>query len=133
MSEPIVAEDEFDLPDLRVRIRAKAFSHWAEFEVFLTEVENGVIFILSEEGWKRSIEGVSPTVLGHVDYAGCSNWNAPNGPIHFCERERLVELGKVMAMCWDYAGIRCNGSNEQRPDYDSPMWDVLNIPDEDRW
>ena len=46
---------------------------------------------------------------GSVKWDGCSNWyfdQQDRVMLHGCSRADLVNIGEVMAKCWDYA--RCN-------------------------
>lgn len=40
---------------------------------------------------------------GSVLANGCCNWQFQEEPVHFCERNDLLEVGELLALCWDWA------------------------------
>ncbi len=47
---------------------------------------------------------------GHVKWDGCSNWNIDEQErvmLHFCTKEQILNLGRVMAECWDMTAELC--------------------------
>lgn len=59
-----------------------------------------------------TIEEATPYLDGSVKWDGCSNWTVGYNDtqvymMHFCSREQLENLGKVMAKCWDLTKELC--------------------------
>jgi hypothetical protein len=60
-----------------------------------------------------TIEEATPYLDGHVKWDGCSNWTIGYNDsraylMHFCSREKLENLGKVLAKCWDLTAKLCS-------------------------
>lgn len=69
--------------------------------------EEGVYVAIEGEGYcETTIIGKARLYLsGHVKWDGCSNWNFDANEdcmLHFCEREQLVNIGKLLAWMYDY-------------------------------
>lgn len=43
--------------------------------------------------------------FGNIKWDGCSNWQFDDvgGMLHFCSRDQLLNVGKILATCWDWA------------------------------
>jgi len=43
--------------------------------------------------------------FGSIKWDGCSNWQFDDGGsmLHFCSRDQLLNVGKILAACWDWA------------------------------
>jgi hypothetical protein len=50
-----------------------------------------------------SLEEAEVYAHGTVRFDGCSNWSLPEAYVHFCSREELLNLGVVLARCWEWA------------------------------
>lgn len=54
----------------------------------------------------ETIEESEPYLHGHVIRDGCSNWSFDEQKrcmLHGCDRQDLLNLGEVLARCWDWA------------------------------
>lgn len=82
----------------RYMVKAEVHTHHVHFEMYQTqgEMTDGTpAFQDDPPEWQME---------GDVKWDGCSNWMSGRGCyIHFCEREYLLEFGKVMQACWDWA------------------------------
>jgi len=59
----------------------------------------------------ESLDDAEPYLHGSVKWDGCSNWSFDEQDrgvmLHGCGREDLVNLGEVMARCWDLTKTLC--------------------------
>ena len=50
-----------------------------------------------------------PVIIGRVQYNGCSHWDFDTGLVLYrgCSKEDLLNIGKVLAYCWDLTKSYC--------------------------
>lgn len=77
-----------------------------DFEVFCSRD-------LEAEG-QANLDNVEPFVLGWVKWDGCCDYTFKKAPLHFCDREALVNGGLVMRRVYDLAFPE-SGSSMRRP------------------
>jgi len=61
-------------------------------------------------GFTTSIDNADVYAHGHVKWDGCSNWyfdEQERGMLHECMRDGLLNIGKVLAACWDWTAVLC--------------------------
>jgi hypothetical protein len=95
------------------------YSHAVCYKVYevVGEHQDGSFVFHKEEGdihpnVVQTIEDATPYLDGSVKWDGCSNWTVGYNDsraylMHFCSREQLENLGKVMARCWDLTRELC--------------------------
>lgn len=52
-----------------------------------------------------TMEDAEPYLHGEVKWDGCSNWQIDENermPLHFCEKEEILNLGRIMVACWEW-------------------------------
>ena len=82
-----------DCIELGFTIFAKPDDYSVEYEVF-----------------ELPFQEAAPFVHGHVKWDGCSNWyfDAQDScMIHGCDKDDLLNLGKVLGACWDWTKELC--------------------------
>lgn len=83
-----MTEEEFHNAIEALGLRASTFQHSHRIEFLVDESVNG-----EWELWLR----------GHVKWDGCSNWSFRDDVmLHFCSRDQLVDVGTLLALCFDY-------------------------------
>jgi len=58
----------------------------------------------------KNIEDAEKYLNGDVKWDGCSNWffdEQERGMLHGCDRNDLLNIGKIMASCWDLTKELC--------------------------
>lgn len=48
-------------------------------------------------------DGLETELTGSVKWDGCSNWDNGDDMLHGCNRQHLIDLGLLLAACWDWA------------------------------
>jgi hypothetical protein len=81
-------------PELRFTVVAKPNEYHADFLIY------------------NDYDLAEVLVSGHVKWDGCSNWWFGDGisvreSFHGCERKHLLDLGHIMAECWDWTKELC--------------------------
>jgi len=57
---------------------------------------------------RENTQGDDIILSGSVKWDGCSNWQTNEDcMLHACEREELVNIGLLMAECWDLTAELC--------------------------
>lgn len=100
-------------PALGYSVTAAPASHWVDFVVhahFGQNPDGTPVFRLKHDGPATEpcddIESAEVFVHGTVKWDGCSDWHfdeQERGTLHECGRTGLVNIGNVMAICWDWA------------------------------
>ena len=69
--------------------------------------DNGIRTYESEDGGlNEDVNIASPFAHGYVKWDGCSNWHfdeQDRAMIHQCSRQQLLNMGEILAACWDIA------------------------------
>lgn len=61
-------------------------------------------------GCTSNLDDADLFLHGEVKWDGCSNWHFDEQDavmIHCCERQQLLDIGEVMARCWDMTKHLC--------------------------
>jgi hypothetical protein len=103
------------LLDLGYTIVPEVHDYHVEFKVYKFVCEQGGVF----EYQKADSESMNLTtnldeaevyLRGSVKWDGCSNWHFDEQDrvmLHFCDHGDLLNLGVVMATCWEMAEELC--------------------------
>lgn len=90
--------------DLGYSVFAKVEEYRLDYRIYQingTTVDGAPLYGCSHED---SIIGVQPDVIGDVKWDGCSNFIfTSENYLHACSRQELVNLGLILAACWDLA------------------------------
>lgn len=100
--------ERFDWPDIHFSARVVAVRDGGvDFEIYeLFEASDGLLW--QKKGSKlyldpvKSLEEAEVFIHGTVRFDGCSNWSLPEAYVHFCSRQELLNLGVVLARCWEW-------------------------------
>jgi len=89
-------------PELRFTVVATTGEYDASFLIY-----NDCEYEHSRDGKRAEV-----LVCGRVKWDGCSNWwfgDSDRGEncFHGCERKHLLDLGQIMAECWDWTKELC--------------------------
>ena len=57
--------------------------------------------------YEPDLNKAHPLLHGFVVRDGCSDWSFGKSILHFCDREGLIALGEIMAICWDWTAELC--------------------------
>jgi hypothetical protein len=87
-------------PELRFTVVAKPDAYKADFRIY--------------NDYEYTNDGPQPDnvlVTGYVKWDGCSNWWFGDPEycecFHGCERKHMLDIGQVMAECWDWTKELC--------------------------
>lgn len=102
--------------DIDYTIVAEPYQYRVDYKVYKIYSYDGQ----SERSWYRNdngydgcsdkLEDADVFLHGEVKWDGCSNWHFDEQDavmIHCCERQQLVDIGEVMARCWDMTKYLC--------------------------
>lgn len=73
------------------------------YEVAGGDKETGPIYNRKDQPGFDPVDGLADAQVlasGMVKWDGCSDWDIPDPPLHFCTRPS--GLGEVLAACWDW-------------------------------
>ncbi len=92
-------------------ILATHYEYRTRFEVYkIAGTQDDGTLLYDRKGatsWPDPVETLDEAQMflsGDVKWDGCSNWVFEEPPmIHFCSRQELVDVGLVLAACWDLA------------------------------
>lgn len=115
--------------DLEYIVLATAYPYYVEYVVYGVDYyESGKLDVEGQEiDYERpmlhrkdsptSPDGVATFaeadyfLKGTVKWDGCSDWslsdNAEGYLLHACDREALLNIGKIMAACWEWTAFTC--------------------------
>jgi len=108
-----------DLPDLGFVVFAEPSEYYVSFKIYEMPASEPQVY--KGEGGEivESIDEAWVYAHGDVKWDGCSNWHFDEQDhcmLHGCTRQHLVNLGLVLAACWDWASELC-------PKWDSTIAD----------
>ena len=86
-------------------------SHYVEYKIYQFGGldSNGVPLLVREDcTYGVGTEHAEVFVYGSVKWDGCSNWEFnQETALHGCTRDDLVNLGEILAQCWDMTKDLC--------------------------
>jgi hypothetical protein len=98
-------------PDLHYTVVATPYSHYVEYKMYKV---SGFGMDGTPVYGPKFLEDINEAKLfmhGSVKWDGCSNWwfedMGRNSYIHSCSKEDLLDIGKIMAECWDWTATLC--------------------------
>lgn len=85
------------------------------YEIEGYDSDNNILFHRKNSPtWPDPIEDIKNADIflhGHVKWDGCSNWHfdiQDRVMIHACERDELLNIGIIMAACWEWTKELCD-------------------------
>lgn len=95
--------------ELGFTVIATPLGHYVEYKVFQIQgisIDPSTYYYNdSEDNQTESIEQAEVFAHGYVKWDGCSNWRFDEQDrvmIHGCCKEHLINLGLILAACWDW-------------------------------
>jgi hypothetical protein len=85
------------------------------YEIGCSDHEGNFLYRVEDENeidFVKDYKSSTPYLHGTVKWDGCSNWyfdEQEQGMLHFCTQEGLVNLGRLMAFCWQFASESIHG------------------------
>jgi hypothetical protein len=107
MSTEIIHHESSEIGDYV--IRCVYYEYHADFTLYKIEYledDHPVYEGKDDSKHTQSIDDAQVYLHGSVKWDGCSNWyfdQQDQAMLHFCEKEELLHLGRLMALCWDLA------------------------------
>lgn len=94
--------------DLEFSVIARKSSYYVDFNIYEISgfSEDGAPLYNNEPiMFSKNIEDAAIFANGSVRWDGCSNWSIGEEGVmvHSCDKEHLLNIGKVLAACWDWA------------------------------
>ena len=96
-------------------VKARAFNAYVEYQIYeiISKRDNGQGGLMfAKKDWAtlpadlvESIDEAQVFAHGTVKWDGCSNWHfdeQDNCMLHGCTRHALINIGEVLAQCWDW-------------------------------
>lgn len=102
---------QYDVPELGFSVIARQLnSSVITFDIYNIIYQDPIGRIYWQDAKStESIDDISKAgrfLTGDVKWDGCSNWSFDDQEtcmLHFCSRNELENVGKIMAYCWDIA------------------------------
>lgn len=100
-------------PDKWYTVVAEVYEYRVNFKVYhISGLRDGItvgwppIGSVCGGDWTDNIDNAEVYLHGRVKWDGCSDWHFDEQDrvmLHQCDRSGLVEMGEIMAICWDLA------------------------------
>ncbi len=107
-------------PDLHFLVRAEVHNDKVRFDIYRPDDTEVTATMTPTQIGNCLTEGTYLDM--EINNEGCSNFGIADGNVnwrHCCVRKQLLEIGEIMAKCWDLAAELC------------PTWDKTLSPDDD--
>jgi hypothetical protein len=78
---------------------------YSVYEIYGTDTDGRIYWRNGDDGEVDTLEAAAVFLHGDVKWDGCSDWHFDEQDrvmLHACSRQTLVNLGAVMAACWDW-------------------------------
>lgn len=113
-------------PTLNYSVVAEPFDYDVEYVIY--EIAQVIKGTPNEYLYKNDIDQFVPIteaekrITGYVKWDGCSNWNLDqlNVMSHFCDRQGLINLGKILSECYDMTKELCRKWKGEDSKLDNP-------------